>query len=205
MTVEQSVEPVAASAVRPGRRRDPGLDDAILDAALALFVEGGYRGVSIEGVALRAGVGKATVYRRHSTRAALLVDAARIRLCLLHDLPDTGDVRADLVGLLGPLVARLRGPDGPVLTAFMCERSREPELAAEWERSVVGRKREHVRMLLVAAIDRGELAADTDIELVAEIPAAIIWHHALNSLPIDDDLVERAVDHALAPYRRAPA
>jgi hypothetical protein len=88
-----------------------------------------------------------------------------------------------------------------MMRAFMCERSREPELAAEWERSVVGRKREHVRMLIAAAISRGELAADTDVELVAEIPAAIVWHHALNALPITDELVERAVHHALAPYR----
>jgi AcrR family transcriptional regulator len=100
LTSSESAVAVAESAARPGRRRDPGLDDAIIDAALALFVEGGYRGVTIEGVAARAGVGKATVYRRHPTSAALLVEAARIRLCLLHDLPDTGDLRADLVSLL---------------------------------------------------------------------------------------------------------
>ena len=63
--------------VRPGRRRDPEVDEAILDAALELFAEDGFRGVTIEGVAARAGVGKATIYRRYPTREALLVDAVR--------------------------------------------------------------------------------------------------------------------------------
>lgn len=196
-TVAQTVGEAIDLLPRAGRRRDPLLDEAILDAALTMFAEGGYRGVSIEGVAARAGVGKATVYRRHPTRAALLVDAVRIRLCLIHDLPDTGDLRADLCSLMQPLIDRLRSPDGAVLTAFMAERFREPELTAEFERSVIGRKREHTRRLFRKAIARGELPLDTDVELLAEIPAAIIWHHALNNLPIDARLASRIVDHVI--------
>jgi len=186
------------SAARPGRRRDPEVDEAILDAVLDLFQQDGYRGVTIEGVAARAGVGKASVYRRYPTRAALVVDAARERLCLIHDLVDTGDLRADWLALMEPLIERLRGPQGPMLTAFMCERFREPELAAEWERSVVGHKREHIRALIDGAIGRGELPADVDVELIAELPSAVIWHHALNGLPVDQDLAERILDHILA-------
>jgi AcrR family transcriptional regulator len=182
---------------RPGRRRDPEVDEAILDAALELFRQDGFRGVTIEGVAARAGVGKASVYRRYTTREALVVDAARIRLRLIHDLVDTGDLRADLLALMEPLIDRLGGPQGPVLTAFMCERVREPELSAEWERSVVGHKREHIRALIRGAIERGELSADTDVELVAELPSAIIWHHALNGLPVDRALADRILDHIL--------
>jgi AcrR family transcriptional regulator len=187
----------AGSPLRPGRPRDPALDDAILDAAMALFAEGGYRGVTIEGVATRAGVGKASIYRRYPTRAELVVEAIRTRMCLIHDLTDTGDLRADLLALLQPLVDRLRTPDGPVLTALMAERFREPELAAEFERSVVGRKREHVRRLIRAALERGELPPDTDIELLAESPAAIVWHHALNNLPFDEGFAARVIDHVL--------
>ena len=187
----------ACAPLRPGRPRDPALDDAILDAAMALFAEGGYRGVTIEGVAARAGVGKASIYRRYATRAELVVEAIRTRMSLIHDLTDTGDLRADLLALLQPLVDRLRTPDGPVLTALMAERFREPELATEFERSVVGRKREHVRRLIHAAIERGELAVDTDVELLAESPGAIVWHHALNNLPFDDGFAARVVDHVL--------
>jgi AcrR family transcriptional regulator len=184
-------------AGRPGRPRDPALDDAILDAAMALFAEGGYGGVTIEGVAARACVGKATVYRRYASRAELVVEAIRSRMNLIHELVDTGDLRADLLALVEPLVDRLRGQDGPVLVALMTERMREPELAAAYERSVVGCKREHVRGLIHAAIERGELPPDTDVELLAETPAAIIWHHALNGLALEGDFGARVVDHAL--------
>jgi AcrR family transcriptional regulator len=190
--------PEAPCAGRPGRPRDPALDDAILDAAMALFAEGGYAGVTIEGVAARACVGKATVYRRYASRAELVVEAIRTRLNLIHELVDSGDLRADLLALVGPLVDRLRGADGPVLVALMTERMREPELAEAYERSVVGHKREHMRRIIEAAIARGELPADTDVELLAETPAAIIWHHALNGLPMDDDFAARVVDHALS-------
>ena len=188
-----SVETLA----RSGRRRDPLVDGAILDAALALFAEGGFRSVSIEGVAARAGVAKATVYRRYDSRAALLVDAVRIRLCLIHELPDTGDLRADLLQMMAPLITRLQSPDGAVLTALMAERFREPELDAEYDRSIVGRKREHMRHLFRSAMRRGDLAADCDVDLLAEMPSAIIWHHALNRLPIDSALAVRVVDQIL--------
>jgi AcrR family transcriptional regulator len=192
----------STSVPRAGRRRDPEVDEAILDAALDLFQQDGYRGVTIEGVAGRAGVGKASVYRRYPTRAALIVDAARERLCLIHDLVDTGDLRADLRALMEPLIERLRGPQGPMLVAFMCERTRDPELSAEWERSVVGRKREHIRQLIVSAMERGDLPPDTDVELTAELPSAVIWHHALNALPIDRALADRILDHILGDAPR---
>src|SRR5262245_511580 len=161
-----------------GRPRDPSLDDAILEAALTMLAECGYRSVSIEGVAARAGVGKATVYRRYPTKAALVVDAVRERLCMVDHLPHTGDLRADLIAVITPLVERLRSADGPMMIALMAERFREPDLAAEFDRSIIGRKREHVRMLLREAASAGTIAADTDVDLLAEAMPAIVWYHA---------------------------
>ncbi len=134
-----------------------------------------------------------------------MVEAIRIKLCLVDLLVDTGDLRADLLAMMEPLVRRLQGPDGPVLTALMTDRFRDPELAAEYERSVVGRKRQHVRSLIAAAVARGELPADTDVELLAETPGAIIWHHALNRLPIDDGLAGRVVDQVVGVSRVSSA
>jgi AcrR family transcriptional regulator len=176
---------------RPGRRRDPSRDEAILAATLAAFAEQGYAGVSIEGVAARAGVGKATIYRRYASKAQLVVEAVRVGACLGDHLPDTGDLRSDLASMLRAMVDRLHSPAGPVLLAFAAERLRHPELAAEFERSVIGAKRAHARSLIAAAVDRGELPADTDIELVAEAGPALVWHHALHGLPLTDDLPAR--------------
>ena len=182
---------------RPGRRRDPACDEAILKATIDAFVDEGYAGVSIEGVAGRAGVGKATIYRRFASKAELVAEAVRVTACIDDHLVDTGDVRADLISMLTPMVERLRGPDGKLLLTFAAERVGNPDLAAAFERSVIGAKRVHVRKLLAAAVERGELPADADIELIAEAAPAIIWHHALYGLPLDGDLPKRIFDLVL--------
>ena len=181
----------APGGLRAGRPRDPACDSAILTATVDIFAEEGYAGLTIEGVATRAGVGKATIYRRFASKAELVVEAVRERACINDHLPDSGDLRADLRSMLGTMVERLRGPDGKLLVTFMGERQRHPDLAAEFERSVVGEKRAHTRQLIRAAITRGELPADTDVELIAESGPALLWHHALNGLPLDADLPDR--------------
>jgi AcrR family transcriptional regulator len=184
---------------RPGRRRDPSRDEAIFAATLAAFAQDGYAGVSIEGVAARAGVGKATIYRRYPSKAQLVVEAVRFGACLDDHLPDTGDVRADLAGMLQAMIDRLRGDAGPVLVAFVAERLRHPELAAEFQRSVVGAKRAHAQRLVAAAIERGDVPPYADVELIAESGPALIWHHALHGLPLTDDLPARILELVLPP------
>jgi AcrR family transcriptional regulator len=183
--------------VRAGRPRDPACDAAILRAALDVFVEAGYAGVSMEGVAARAGVGKATLYRRYANKAELVVEAVRCGAQVDDHLPDTGDLRADVSSMMQPLIDRLRGEDGMLLTTFAVERFRNGDLAEEFDRSVIGKKREHLRHLVRAAIERGELPADVDVELIAEAAPAYIWHHALYALPMGDDLLERILDLVL--------
>jgi AcrR family transcriptional regulator len=185
---------------RPGRPRDPACDAAILQAALDLFAEEGYAGVSIDGVAARAGVGKATIYRRYSSKAELVVEAVRCGAQVDDRLPDTGDLRADLTSMMQPLIDRLRGEDAQLLTTFSVERLRNADLQEQFNRSVIGRKREHVRHLVLAAIERGDLAADADVDLIAETPPALIWHHALYGLPLDDGLLDRILDLVLGPH-----
>jgi AcrR family transcriptional regulator len=188
--------------LRAGRPRDPACDAAILQATLDVFTEHGYAGVSMEGVAARAGVGKATVYRRYSTKAELVVEAMRSGAHMAEVLPDTGDLRADLREMMRPLLERLRGEDGRLLTTFAVERFRFPELAAEFDRSVIGKKRGHIRQLIADGIARGELPEDADVELIAEAPAALLWHHALYGLPLDEALLDRIVDLVLQPMVR---
>ena len=182
---------------RTGRPRDPACDAAILQATLELFTEGGYAAVSIEGVATRAKVGKASIYRRYDTKAQLVVDAIRCGMDMDEHLPDTGDLRADLLAIMRPLYERLRGPDAQLLTTFAAERVRHPDLAEEFARTVIGQKREHLRTLVQSAVDRGDLAADTDVDLAAEALPALIWHHAFYNLPMPDDLLERILAFAL--------
>ncbi|HWG02637.1 MAG TPA: helix-turn-helix domain-containing protein, partial [Trebonia sp.] len=87
-----------ATHVSAGRPRDPELDRRIAQAALDLFGEAGWAGFAMEAVARRAGVGKASVYLRWSTKEALLTDAVTIRLTRVADV-DTGTLRGDLTEL----------------------------------------------------------------------------------------------------------
>jgi predicted ATPase len=79
----------------------------------------------------------------------------------------------------------------------MTERLREPELAAEYDRSVIGRKRIHMRQLIRDAVERGDLRPDTDIDLLAETAPALVWHHVLNNQPVGPDLAARIVDQII--------
>jgi AcrR family transcriptional regulator len=196
-----SVAPPIGAAERPraGRRRDPSRDEAILAATLALFAEVGYAGVSMEGVAARAGVAKATIYRRYPSKESLVVEAVRVGACFTDQLPDTGDLRADLTSMLTMLMAMLRSDQGPLLLAFAAERIRYPNLNEEFKRSVIGAKREHVHHLIRSAIERGELATDTDVAVLSEAGPALMWHYALNRLPLTDDLPRRIINILIPP------
>src|SRR5262249_61586247 len=80
-------------------RLDDSLDETIVEAAAALLAEVGYEAMSMDAVAARAGVGKATIYRRWSGKAPLVLDTVRARGFQLEEGPDTGGLRGDLIEL----------------------------------------------------------------------------------------------------------
>src|SRR5579859_936905 len=113
----------------PGRPRSEAADRAILAAALDALVEEGFESMTIEGVACRARVGKATIYRRWASKLDLVLEAVNSRTCAHITVPDTGDIRADVLSMLEELRATMTGPDGKVATAFIAEQLRHPVLA----------------------------------------------------------------------------
>jgi AcrR family transcriptional regulator len=115
---------------RAGRPRSEEADRAILDAALDALVDDGYGGMSIERIAAKAGVGKATIYRRWNGKAEILVEALRRRACFDVPLVDTGDLRADLLTILQAVYTNMKGVDGPVMAA-------EPSTASMFARSAL--------------------------------------------------------------------
>ncbi|HEX3454252.1 MAG TPA: TetR/AcrR family transcriptional regulator, partial [Gaiellaceae bacterium] len=150
----------------PGRPRSTEADDAILEAAIELFAETGFEGLTVEAVAARAGVGKATVYRRYSCKVELVAAACRAYADLGGESPDTGTLRDDLRALLGTLVDMLTdSPVGRVMPTLVADKARIPELAAE-QRALVREKRRHHRAVMERAVGRGELRPDVDPELV---------------------------------------
>ena len=117
-----------AEARRPGRPRSAEADLAILEAAVDLFAEGGFDGLTVEGVAARANVGKATIYRRYPCKVDLVIAASRSFALDGDDLPpDTGDTRADLHALVEWLIAMVTTtPIGRALPMMVADRTRVP-------------------------------------------------------------------------------
>ena len=141
----------------PGRPRNQDYNDVILDATMGILLEDGYQGLTIDGVAARAKVGRPTIYRRWPSKPALVV-AALARSTGLAPAPDTGTVRGDLLAVQRHQVA-LMNSDGwrritPGLTADLAA---DPELARTYLEEYIAPRRRSVWDALDRGIARGEL------------------------------------------------
>jgi AcrR family transcriptional regulator len=176
----------------PGRPRSKDAERAIVDATLEALVEQGYQAMTIEGIAARAGVGKATIYRRWSDKAQLVVDAVRARGDFASPPPRTDDLAADFRAMLELTMQCMRGTDGVLIATFAAERIRHPELGREFERACLAERRARWHELVTEAVQTGRLPADTDIDLVAEVGPAMLWDLIhLRSTPAPRDAVAR--------------
>lgn len=165
MTITVSAAPADTDRKGPGRPRSPRVDEAIIEAVLELLSEGvTAEALSIEAVATRAGVGKATIYRRWVNKDALLLDAVA---ALKGPLPEIGgiSVRDDLVTLLRPVGARKAVRTATVLPCLISELNRSPKLF-ECFQKIIEPRRELMRGVLRRGVESGELRPDIDIEIV---------------------------------------
>jgi AcrR family transcriptional regulator len=158
----------AADTRRPGRPRSPEAHAAILRAALELAAEGGLRGLSMEAIAARAGVGKATIYRRWKTKEALFTEGLR-SIALAPDVPDTGSVRGDIEEAGSAAVGRLSSEAFRVLPRLLAEAGDDPELLEALHTALLGPRRAVVGAILRRGVTRGELREDLDVDLVTDM------------------------------------
>ena len=186
-----------------GRPRSGEADAAIAAAAVELFAERGFEGVSIEAVAARAGVARSTVYRRYSGKAELLASAMRLLAQEISDVPDTGSLVDDLHAVVTRLDRVILCSDlGRAIPATLVAAERHDEFA-RLHREFVLDKRELSLAVVRRGIARGEVAADTDPEAMIDVVVGPLFYRRLISHgPVDDAwrraLVERAV-RAFAP------
>ena len=186
---------------RPGRPRSAEADEAILEAAVDLFAEVGLEGLTVEGVAARAGVGKATIYRRYPGKVDLVVAAARRFTEGPVEAPDTGTTRGDLRELVDGLVRLLTNtPLGRVLPILIAARTRVPELDVAYA-EIVAAKRARSGVVIRRAIERGDLRADADPELVADFYVSPIFYRFLiTNAPLDDAFAAAIVDTTMRAF-----
>ena len=142
-------EDEAGEPRRPGRPRNRSYDRVILDATLEILNAQGYAGLTIDSVAARTGVGRPTIYRRWSSKAALVI-AALTQSPGLSPLPDTGRVRDDLLAFQAEQVRMMDEPASRRITAGLVA---DPELAETYVRDYIGRRRTVVWQALQRGID----------------------------------------------------
>src|SRR5262245_53991395 len=155
-------------ARRAGRPRSAAAHEAIRRAALTLFIEQGPEAMSIEAVAAKAGVGKASIYRRWRSKEELVIDAV-IEVFAEPPLPDTGTVRGDLVQSTRDLLTLMSSsPTGDVFPRMAAEVARRTPLGRLYGKRVIGPRRALFATTLRRAIARGELPRAIDVELAVD-------------------------------------
>jgi AcrR family transcriptional regulator len=185
---------------QPGRPRTAGYDRKILQSALQLLVEKGYAGFTIDGVAARTGVARPTIYRRWPSKAALAA-AAIDRGIPLPEPPDTGSLREDLVAFQHARLEIMNDPaNRAVVAGLVSESVADPDLAEAflgWYRHRNARPKE----ILERAIERGELPAGIDLELINDLLLGPLFlRSVVRGERLDPSLVDETVDVVLSGF-----
>jgi AcrR family transcriptional regulator len=190
-----------ATADKPqrGRPRSEKAQNAVLEAAAELLLQQGLAAVSMDAIAARAGVSKATIYRWWPTKESLALDALYHEWEGVPTVEDTGSLRGDLLKLLRPW-ARLAGrrPYGRVIAALLTEAQTKPEFAREYRARFVKPRRDQGRLIFRRAIERGEIPADTKIEVALDVLYGPIYHRLLHGhAALNDQFVRDVIDTTL--------
>ncbi|HEX4357382.1 MAG TPA: TetR/AcrR family transcriptional regulator [Pseudonocardia sp.] len=178
-----------------GRPRDPEVDRRITHAAVALFGEAGWAGFSLEAVARRAGVGKASIYLRWPTKERLLSDALAAQVANVADA-DTGTLRGDLVHLARQLLELYIGETNPAVLRLGVEAASIPGVAQRWtelrESQVLA-----ARAMVRRGIRRGDVPAGTSVTLLLDtLCGGVLMHVISTPAQLRDQLVADADGYA---------
>ncbi|GAA3023730.1 TetR/AcrR family transcriptional regulator [Streptosporangium longisporum] len=188
---------------RTGRKRDHTRDAKILDATLDVLAEVGYSGMTMDMVAARAKAGKATVYRRWSSKGELVVDAiARMKYSKADagNLPDTGTLRGDLLALYRPQTIEEGERTLRIMTALASMISTEHTFAEAADTALVKPWADAHLAFMRRAVDRGEIPATADIETLSRVVPTMAAYCALvQRRPFDREFLVTLVDGVIMP------
>ncbi|MFG3280372.1 TetR/AcrR family transcriptional regulator [Streptomyces sp. NPDC048111] len=195
-TAAAAAGPEAAARHHGNRHgRSERARQAVLEAADDLLVEKGFAGVTIEGIAARAGVAKQTVYRWWKTKTDVLLDAFLQDAAEALTPPDLGDLASDLRAHLRQLALFLTESDaGAVFRALIGHAQHDPAFAAALRSGYLDEQRRRDRLPLERAVERGRLAAGLD--MAAEIDQLVgpVYHRVLMTAePVDEAFTDRLV------------
>lgn len=187
------------SAARAGRPRSERAHAATLDAAIALVREVGYEAVTMDGIAARARVGKATVYRWWPGKETLVTEAIQRLTSDAMRVPDTGSTEGDVHSLMRVGQSMYADPATPMLlSGLVAAMARSAPIAEAVRSSFVARWREAMRTVLLRAQSRGDVLQDMDLELTLDLLSGAALHRLLiGGRAIDDAFTRGVVDVVL--------
>jgi AcrR family transcriptional regulator len=199
ITLTHVNDDVGAGKRLRGRPRSERARTAILDAAAELLLAPDGDAVSMDAVAERAGVSKATIYRWWRSRETLTLDALYDEWASARPVRDTGSLREDLLSLLRPWVRRVgRRSYGPVIARLITEAQTDRRFGEEWRSRFIGPRRDAGREVFARAIRRGEIPGDTNVEVALDLLYGPLYHRLLHRhAPLNDRFVHQVVDTAL--------
>jgi AcrR family transcriptional regulator len=191
---------------RTDGRLDRSRDPAILNAALQALAEHGYDATNMNDIAARAGVGKAAIYRRWASKAALITDALVYwRPDLLDDdAPNTGSLEGDF----DEIVSRVARDDDDMIPTDLVlrvaiEAVHDPQLASALDDLMLLKGRRLVTAVLNQAAERGEIASGRDWTLVADVLTAMGLMQVISGQRVDAKFVRDTIDALVLPAARA--
>ena len=194
-------KPTSTPAPLRGRPRSEKARKAILEAAVELLLARGLTSVSMDAVAEKAGVSKATIYRWWPSKETLALDALYTEWTATSPAPrDTGTLRGDLLALLRPW-ARVVGqqPHARIIAALLSEAQSDAAFAEEYRHRVVEPRRELAKEVFLRAIGRAEIAADTNLEVALDLIYGPLYHRLLHGhAKLTDRFVQEVVDMVLS-------
>lgn len=196
--MEQAAENDPASRP-PGRPRSERAHRAILRAANELLEGEGFAAVTVDAIAERAGVSKATVYRWWPNRAAVVMDGFLSTVSSEVPFPHTGHAREDIRIHMHRLAEAFSGKIGRTVAALIAEGQTDPELAEALRSRWLSVRRAEAREILELGIERGELRRDLDLEVAVDVLYGPIYYRMLvGHAPLDDDFADALADHIFA-------
>ena len=184
---------------RRGRPNDPGADAAVLQAATDLLGETGFALLTMDQVAARAGLAGRSLSLRWPNKVALVAEALHRLTGATPSVPDTGNVRDDMLGFLCGLL-RVRRLGSRAITPVRGELDSNRDLRLAMRSRLAATFSGGVRKIVQRGVDRGELPAATDVDLLATLPLTLLqtWEADHGERP-DDTVVRRIVDQFFTP------
>jgi len=190
-----------AVGVRRGRPRSDDVHRRILDATRDLLGEEGFADLKLEHVAARAGVGKATIYRRWGSKEALAQELLSGLAAPHIEIAVTGDTRQELLAaVLNPMRAVTETPFGPVIRALLSQIAVNPTLGDPFRATVVQARRDEIRRVVDRGIERGDLRPDADKDVATELLVGPVYFRLMFGGDLDDAFAGRVVDCVLDGY-----